>query len=361
MNMQAKTVQSLSRDSIVRWLNRAVHAPSGDNSQPWRFKIDGNVVTMFNIPSADATPFNFRQHGSFLAHGAVIENLSLIAHEEGYEARVHLLPDEANATARITFVPGRKSPSPLAKAIEDRATNRKLYKKTPLQEGHRKELVDSVAGAQGIGLRFVTDTNAIATLARAISTNERLIIENRAVHDFIFGVIRWTRDEECAKPGLYLRTMELPPPVQFIFRHVLRHWFFANLLGSLGLSRIVASQSAQVYSSSSAIGAIILTGESDADFIAAGRAFQRLWLTATSLNMRLHPVTALPYLMQRLNAGEADMFSEKHQALIRYANKEIGNAFDLPDNKHIAMLFRIGYGEEPTAKSAKSPPRFLTG
>ena len=91
-------------------------------------------------------------------------------------------------------------------------------------------------------------------------------------------------------------------------------------------------------------------------FFAAGRAFERLWLTATDRSLSIQPVTALPYLMQRVNENEAGAFSAEHVELIRTANVTIKRAFALTQNENIAMLFRIGYCGEPTARSAKRPP-----
>ncbi|MEK7086169.1 MAG: hypothetical protein AAB951_00095, partial [Patescibacteria group bacterium] len=337
-------------------LNRAVNAPSGDNSQPWRFSFDKNTVTLLNLADADATLYNFRQRGSYFAHGAVIENISILASEQGYRIEVAMFPDVPDATARISFIPETPRAMPLARAIGQRATNRKPYQRVPLQAEHRHALLDAIADRDGVALRFVEGEDALASLARTVSVNERLLMENRTLHDFLFSMIRWSRDEERAAPGLYLKTMELPPPVQLLFRFVLRHWTAVRLLNFIGLSRFIPIQSAQSYRASSAFGAIVLANDTDSDFISAGRAFERVWLTATALGMSVQPVTAIPYLAQRVSAGEASVFSQTHQEMIRRANSALSEAFGLQGGEHIAMLFRIGYGDTPSATSTKMSP-----
>ncbi|MDP1707238.1 MAG: nitroreductase, partial [bacterium] len=206
--------QQPPRTFLVEILRRAVHAPSGDNSQPWRFRLDKGAIVLFNLPNADATLYNFRQRGSYVAHGALIENLSILAAEQGYHCDIELFPNIPDATARISFTAAAPVAVPLAHAIEQRTTNRKPYRRVPLETEHRGALLEAVERNAGIKLRYAEGKESLALLARTVSVNERLLMENRTLHDFLFGIIRWSREEERAKPGLYLKTMELPPPVQ---------------------------------------------------------------------------------------------------------------------------------------------------
>lgn len=354
------TPKTLTRVFLSELLNRAIHAPSGDNSQPWRFSVKEDSITLLNIPNADGTLYNFEQRGSYLAHGTVIENISLLAQAEGYSIAVKLFPSIKDATAQISFIPNSEVGNPaLVDVIEKRTSNRKPYKKIPLQQGHRESLLQSIKNCDGAQLRFAEGSEAVSLLARTVSTNEQLLMENRTLHDFLFGIIRWTRKEEATTPGLYLKTMELPPPVQFLFRFVFRYWSAVRLLNHIGLSHFIPKQSAPVYAASSAFGALIIKGRSPADFVFAGRALQRIWLTATSLGVSIQPVTAIPYLAQRVKENAADAFTVEHQNLIKNANETISLNFELNGDEHIAMLFRLGYGDAPSATSSKAKPVFV--
>ena len=247
-------------------LNRAVNAPSGDNSQPWRFSFDKNTVTLLNLADADATLYNFRQRGSYFAHGAVIENISILASEQGYRIEVAMFPDVPDATARISFIPETPRAMPLARAIGQRATNRKPYQRVPLQAEHRHALLDAIADRDGVALRFVEGEDALASLARTVSVNERLLMENRTLHDFLFGMIRWSRDEERAAPGSTSRRWNCHRRCNSCSVFVLRHWTAVRLLNFIGLSRFIPIQSAQTYRASSAFGAIVLANDTDSRF-----------------------------------------------------------------------------------------------
>jgi nitroreductase len=123
-----------------------------------------------------------------------------------------------------------------------------------------------------------------------------------------------------------------------------------------GLSLLIPKQSAEGYRASAAFGAIIITGYDDVDFLTAGRAFERLWLTATKIGISIQPVTALPYLMQRVRDRETESLSSAHVQMIADANNSLDRAFDIQPSEHIAMLFRLGYAKQPSARSAKMPP-----
>ena len=348
-----------ARSFIPAILERAINAPSGDNSQPWRFKIEGATVSIFNVPESDPTLYNFRQRGSYIAHGALVENIVILSMGAGFHAKVEPFPEIPDCTARISLSERETIIDPLEAAIGKRATNRKPYKKGSLESPHRAALEASIQESAGVRLKLMESPQELEILAQAISLNELLIMENRRLHDLLFGMIRWSSAHERRAPGLYLKTMEFPLPVQILFRTLLRFWFCVRLLNVFGLSKSIPKQSAPIYRSSSAIGALILENDRDESFLSAGRAFQRLWLTATSLGVSLQPVTAIPYLMQRVEAGEAQAFSPKHTEMIRAAYGKITKTFGLVGEEHIAMLFRVGYGDAPSARSSKLPPVIL--
>ncbi|MBI3305344.1 nitroreductase family protein, partial [Candidatus Parcubacteria bacterium] len=123
---------------VRRILQAAVQAPSGDNSQPWQFRIDGSQVRALNVLGGDATLYNFRERGSLVAHGAVIENITIAAPVFGWQARASVFPEGQHSpcTATISFSPTRRIEHPLYPYLAERVTNRKPYDRRPLELGH---------------------------------------------------------------------------------------------------------------------------------------------------------------------------------------------------------------------------------
>ena len=348
----------IRRDVLQDILNLAVNAPSGDNAQPWKFKIDGTTVSVFNIPDKDGTLYNYKQRGSLVSHGAVIENIVIIAKQRGLTTKVQILPDEKDCTAKIEFSEGTIAHQELFNAIPLRATNRKPYTGEALTAQQKEKLFASAKDANG-ELRLVESSQLIKELSLALSLNEQLLMENRELHDFLFAMIRWTKEEEQRTSGLYVKTMEFPTPVQLLLRFVVVHWGATQFLNKIGLSKVIPKQSSALYATSSAFGAICIRNSSETSFIEGGRALQRVWLTATSLGLSIQPVTALPYLMQRIEDKDIRSLSKEHVAQIEDSYAHIRLAFNLNDEERIALLFRLGRGDAPTAVSMKHPPLMI--
>src|ERR1700728_957941 len=117
------------RDTIQGILEESVQAPSGENAQPWRFGVKKNEIHVFNIPERDQSPYNFRQRASYVANGAVIENISIVASVRGYDSRITLFPDKNNSNLVAVISLHEKQPNKelLYPYIVQRTTNRRPY------------------------------------------------------------------------------------------------------------------------------------------------------------------------------------------------------------------------------------------
>ncbi len=50
----------MDNETLKKILAFAVLAPSGDNVQPWRFKMRGGKLLTFDIPERDDSLYNFQ-------------------------------------------------------------------------------------------------------------------------------------------------------------------------------------------------------------------------------------------------------------------------------------------------------------
>ena len=75
-------------ETIRKILEESVYAPSGENCQPWKFAVDGSSIHIFNVPEADTSLYNFEQKGSYVAHGALIETIVIVALKYDYKPNV---------------------------------------------------------------------------------------------------------------------------------------------------------------------------------------------------------------------------------------------------------------------------------
>ncbi|MFH1246600.1 MAG: hypothetical protein V1489_02380 [Candidatus Liptonbacteria bacterium] len=350
---------------ITDILTKAVQAPSGDNSQPWRFEARDNVIDIFNLPEKDNPILNFEQRGSYVAHGALIENISLLSAACGLSAAIAYFPDYSRATliARIRLSAGLNSKSDsLAGQIEKRHTNRKAYHDAPLTNAERSTLQNAI-GSEASGkvfLSFAGEPARKTAIAAAASNIEQVILEHRELHGLLFKDVCWTAAEERSKhSGLYLASMEFALPQKIVFK-LASYWPVIKVFNYFGLSRFIASEDAKLYSSGGGFGALLVADPKPEDFLLAGRALERVWLTAAREGLSVQPVIALMFAAMRPDGDLKKYFCDRHIKIIRNGEKAINDSLRAGD-KTVAMLFRIGHADPPSAYSTRKIPdiRFL--
>lgn len=347
-----------SPDRIRTILERSVNAPSGSNSQPWRFALRGGSLDLIALSDKDHPILNYRRRGTLIAHGALAENIRIAAAAAGLATEMRVLPDgeDAPVTARLSFSDSAPSEEALAAHISLRATNRQPYvaerRLTALQLRYLTESPGEVGG--GSRFAYTTDRSSIDRLARVAAANEIVTLENEDLHRLFFQEIAWSREEEKARGGgMYVKTMGLAPPQEAMIRP-LRYWPAMRSLNMLGFARMIAAGNAKAYAATPLIGAVF-ADDDDAAFFAAGRLIERIWLKASRLGFGCHLMAGTLFFRHALSGG-ADFLSSAHAALIEEEYRAAQRQF--PEERgEIAALLRIGVPRRPPkALSLKVPP-----
>jgi hypothetical protein len=361
---------TIMHDTILQIIDYAIWAPSGDNSQPWTFQIsqDDNL-SVYLERDKDNPILNFRHSGTYVAHGALIENVIIAASHFGLKALPEILPEgeSSDLVSRFSFQklvrgfdgkPVQSIEDPLFPYLKERCCDRKKYKNIPLTSTEERELKGvglSVAGSRTI---FVEDKKKIAAIAKTSSLTERIALETPALHRLFFQSLIWSRREEQEKGiGLYVPTMELPGIARLMFK-VLKFWPVTAFFNIFGFSRLASKGNSQIYASAAAYGLIIIPTHTAAGFVAAGRSMQRTWLTVAKLGLAFQPVTGIIFFTERVRANDAPDFLPKHIPLIKKADIALRSLYGLEgDQSVMAMQFRIGRADKPTARSLRVPAK----
>jgi hypothetical protein len=79
---------------LERILNLARWAPSGDNTQPWRFEILGDEhILVHSFDTRDHVVYDLDGHSSQLAVGGLLETICIAATAEARTASIQRRPD----------------------------------------------------------------------------------------------------------------------------------------------------------------------------------------------------------------------------------------------------------------------------
>lgn len=347
-------------NDLEKIISEAVWAPSGDNSQPWRFIVKGSSVKIFNIPDRDNPILNFKKSGSYIAHGALIENITILAGEFGYTTEVKIFPsdDEEDLVSEIFFSKSQSAGDPLGVWVKKRHTNRQPYEKRKIDGAMLSKLLANSVKQNDV---LIIDAEyKLKRIASALSLMERIALENKDLHKLFFGDLIWSEEEnKRGKPGLFVRTLEIPMIAIVLFK-ILRFWPLTKLANLFGFSRIASYGNSKIYAQSAAHILISTKGDLPVDFVNSGRLTQRIWLTAVSGGLSVQPVTGILFMGRRFMSGDTRGFSMKHVQWATDAYIQIQREFGLPaEGNHMMMILRIGYAKEPTAHSFRMSPQFV--
>lgn len=342
----------LPADFLNRMARAGALAPSGDNLQPWSFSADGDALLVEHDPQRDRSLFNVQALASYIALGAVLENIQIAASAEGYRTAIETFPNgrNENLIARVTFQSGEK-PDPLAPYLDRRCTNRRPYQKKPVSPAVLAELDISRQFPQ-ISLHWVREQTKLKTLGKLIARADRVIFENSRIHKHLFSTLRWTREEiESTRDGLPIQSLELGRLGSLAFRS-LKNWSVVRFLNRFGFSQAAANHSVLLMQRCSAAGLITAPDLSQLSFLSAGRAFQLLWLRATKENLALQPMTAIIFLPLKSRLGDSEGLTSGQTTMIRNLREELDAFFNLKDAVP-AMLFRLGFSAPPSLRTIR--------
>ena len=348
------------QNDIEKIIKDGCLAPSGENCQPWKFAVKENTIRVHNLPEADRSLYNSKQKGTYVAHGALIENMALSAAQSGYETSVELFPSPNEPDLVSVMVLKRSSPKldPLYPYLEKRCTNRKDFTGAKLTDDQKIALIAAASEAGAGELRLVDDEASLKKLGSALAVNEKIIFENKLLHDFFYEHILWEENEQHKAGGFYIKTLEFLPH-QLKGVKLFKNWGVLGVMNKLvGASKMIVKENAEKYARSGTLGAIVMNGDANKDFVNAGRAVQRTWLAAAKLGLSMHPCTGVVFFNEQIKDGGAANFSKEHLALIASSYQDIVSVFGA-NSKTIPMLWRIGFADPPTARAMRMSP-FIT-
>lgn len=347
------------KDDIEKIIYYGTLAPSGDNSQPWRFEVKGDEISIFDLPEKDRSIYNFNGIAAYISHGALIENIVIASKNLGYQTQVSLLPilNSKNLVAQIKLSRLEKPEEEnLFTYIEKRQTNRKNFETRNLTE-EEKDVLKSSVQETGFGeIRLNRNREELEELANLLALNERLVFEVKQMHHFFFKHLNWTKKEDTEKnEGMYIKTLELNRVQEIMFR-VFKYWPILNLFNKIGLSKMIEKENAKIHAASGSIGIILVqrTGKME-DFIKIGQLLERVWLKATKLNLGFQLITGLSFLEERFNNHNFDYLNTQQKNSVIKTNGKIYQIFGI-DNNNFFLPFRIGYSEPPQAGCSRNKP-----
>lgn len=344
-------------DAQVRaMIGYAMMAPSGGNSQPWRFVFERNRLHCLHDEARSKAFLDYRNLASYVSFGAMVENVSLVAMQYGLAAKVDLFPNGGDRTevCAVRFEPVRGNPvdGELFEQIAKRVTNRKVGHRAELSPADRAALVEA-ARVHGASVHLVETAAQLKNMADILGTGDRLRFVSRTMHGELVNEIRWNPGEvEATRDGLDVATLELNP-IDLAGLRLATSLNAMQLLGRLGGGQALEGPTRRAIAGASAVGLVTLPGgNTPAAMFEGGRALQRVWLTAGLRGYAFQPMTALECLFWRLLDG-AEGLSERENETLTRLRAQFLEVIQVPKGHGEVMLFRLARAGTPSAHSLR--------
>jgi hypothetical protein len=297
--------------------------------------------------------------------GASVENAVIAARQFGIEPTVvaddvksgQLRPIADSAgepllrIATLSLVESG-SPDALHPQLASRCTCRRMDRRR-VEPEFLARLKSCVADDAGVRLDWLTDPLEIAGVAALVGNGNRIRFEHEPFHRELYENMRFSAAEvKRTRDGLDVATLQLPPGVGRVLR-LLRTWPRMRTANLVGFSRAVGRQAAAEVRGSGAIGILTVDRPETDAFLEGGRAFGRIWLSATSLGLALHPTASLPVFLAHAERTDMSQLQPRHSRMAQYMLDEFYRLCPILRGRTVQMVFRLGYGPRPKVRSLR--------
>ena len=346
----------LKASTVHQILDAARWAPSGDNTQPWRFEIVDE--TAFVIHGSDTRAhcvYDLDGRPSQLSLGALIETVCIAATAFGMRAAVQRRPNlsDSHPVFDVKLIPDASVvPSALIPAIPLRSVQRRPYSARPLSLSEKLTMSQTldpgwrIVWLEGAANKWRTAWLMFANAKLRLTTEEAYRVHRDIIH--------WGRrysPDRVPDQALGVDTLTLKL-MQWIMRDWARVRFFNRFLAGTWMPRLQMDFLPSLMCAAHFVLLRDTPPTSIDDHVDAGRMVQRLWLAATALGL-MHQPELTPLIFSRyVRNGLA--FSNSPSALA-LAKRLAGQTARLlgPELPCSVWMGRIGAAPSPTARSTR--------
>lgn len=268
------------------FLRYAVLAPSGHNTQPWKFAIEQSTIQVYADPSRWLRVADADRRELHISVGCAIENLLIAADYAGYGSEVTYLPtpNQQDHMATIRLLPDhhttpRYDPALFA-AIPTRHTNHKEYDGRPVP-GDVVRHLEACCEATSVTLFLADDDTRKQQVEALMREGDRRQFSDPAYRKELG---TWIGRGVFGDSWLQARIGQL-------------------VVTYVNMGKTIAKKNARLLRSAPVLG-VLATREDNAHAqMLVGQVFERVSLTAATLGLNMHPMSQpleLPDLRKKL-------------------------------------------------------------
>ena len=347
----------MHRDTLTQILELARWAPSGDNTQPWRFEVvDESRIRVHGFDTRDHVLYDYDGHASHIAHGALLETIRIASTRFGLAATwtiVSTVGDRQPIYEVALSHDATLVQDPLCAGIESRAVQRRPMKTTELTNDQRQSLID--AAGKDFSVQMFESASERWKVARILWDSAGIRLTCPEAYPVHRAIIEWRA--QFSKDRIPEEAVGVDPATARLMQWVLQSWprvrFFNRYLLGTVAPRIQLDLLPGLYCAAHLLirphGPLTVLS----DWVQLGVAVQRVWLTATHLGLHLQP--EMTPVIFRWYARAGRRFSAEpqlHERALNLSYRLEGIANVMPADA-IGFLARVGTSKTPRSRSIR--------
>jgi nitroreductase len=335
-------------------ITAAARAPSGDNTQPWRFVADPEArrIAVHVEETCDPSPMNSGQRMSRMAVGAALENLLRAARSKGWRTELEEPRDRALALVRLCDFAGDEGE--VDPAIAARVTNRRSYDARPVPPEVLAELRRQTPQLDGVRTHWIHQRDRIDSWASLVGRADALMFGEPSMRRAFLKNIRFDAPWDAeVEEGLPLASLELSAADRVGLRMMARipDWLFK----AAGVKRKFCATARKLVASASGLCLVVEEHGTPQSEVLAGRAAQRAWLALTTQGLAAQPMMSLIVLDNALHHGSAELIASLGQEKLEEMRQTTCSLLPELGDARAAFLLRFGYADPPSGRTGRLP------
>jgi len=298
-------------------IRAATQAPSGHNSQPWKFCIDSSSIEIVPDFTKALQVVDANHRELYISLGCAVENLCLAAKEKGYRPMPTITQkDDTTYSIRVELTEEQVQKDPLFQAIDTRQTNRREYSRRMI-DPDTISMIQQVSCQEGTQFSiYPRKSETYKTLSEYIYRGNAIQMQDKAFKKELLSWIRFNKKHiRKTKDGLTHEVMGTPATPSFLGRMIVSMFLKPDKQNKTDRKKLESSSHLVLFTTKN---------NTPREWIALGRTLERFLLKTTNLgiaNAYMNPPCEVQALAEELREN----FTENQQ--------------------YPALLLRIGYAE----------------
>jgi nitroreductase len=262
---------------FLKILEYGIKAPSGHNTQPWKFKVNENGIEVYANFDKELPVVDGNHRELYISLGCAVENICIAADEFGYRHETKIVQQDSLCFINIILQKFSGVPNPLFSQIDKRQTNRSVYK-SKIISTDIIAILEKTEIRQPVSVYFYKNGDRnFATLAEFVYRGNEILFSSEAFKNELLDWMRFNpKDIQQSNDGLAYNVLGSPS---------LPKWLGKLIVGSFLKPKTQNKSEKRKIDSSSHLVLFTTKENTPENWILAGVAMERFFLTCSALGI----------------------------------------------------------------------------